>query len=446
MSVKTAVMSVSPYWLRQYAERIEASPLGHRLANGVFWSLAGAVISRGLTLVSSIIAARILGKEAFGELGIIQSTIGMFGIFAGFGLGMTATKYVAEFRNSDPEKTGRILTLSNVVSALSSGVMGLVLFFCASWLATHTLAAPHLSKLLRIGAGLLFLSGLNGAQTGALAGFEAFKTIAKINLYSGFASFPLIVGGVCIGGIEGAVWGLVGSIGVNWILNHFALKKEARLSGVPLSSNKWLRELPVIWHFSFPAVLGSILLAPVNWACGALLVNHQSDGYGEMGIFNAARQWQLAILFIPGILGQVVLPLLSNLSAKSEVLQYRKILKFNILLNGGIALIVVIPLVFFASHIMTVYGPGFERGPNVLRVLALSAVLVAVNNVIGQGIASKNKMWTGFVFNALWAMILLITTWMFIRLGFGAIGLAYSTFLAYVFHTCWQGVYLSREK
>jgi hypothetical protein len=65
-------------------DRLEASPLGYRLARGAFWSLAGTFISRGLSLIASIIVARMLGKVGFGELGIIQSTMGMFGVFAGF--------------------------------------------------------------------------------------------------------------------------------------------------------------------------------------------------------------------------------------------------------------------------------------------------------------------------------------------------------------------------
>jgi len=58
----------------------------------MFWSMAGAVISRGLMLVASIFVARMLGKTGFGELGMIQSTVGMFGVFAGFGLGLNCNK------------------------------------------------------------------------------------------------------------------------------------------------------------------------------------------------------------------------------------------------------------------------------------------------------------------------------------------------------------------
>src|SRR5580698_9969778 len=82
-----------PLWLR-----FRASPLSVRLARGVFWSLVGAVLARGLGVASSIIVARVLGITAFGEFTIIQSTVGLFGTFAGLGLGITATKYVAELR------------------------------------------------------------------------------------------------------------------------------------------------------------------------------------------------------------------------------------------------------------------------------------------------------------------------------------------------------------
>ncbi|QTA79204.1 Polysaccharide biosynthesis protein [Desulfonema limicola] len=129
MNVKSAVMYILPPFFRQYAARIESSPLGYRLAKGAFWSLSGALISRGLGLLASILVARILGKTGFGELGIIQSTVGMFGVFAGFGMGLTATKHVAEFRYKNPEKAGRIIILSALLTVIFSGIMALLLFF-----------------------------------------------------------------------------------------------------------------------------------------------------------------------------------------------------------------------------------------------------------------------------------------------------------------------------
>lgn len=181
LNINSIIKAFITEYLHPYIARIKASPLAYRLARGAFWSLIGAVLARGLGLISSIIVARMLGKSGFGELGIIQSTVGMFGTFAGFGLGITATKFIAEYRTTDPSKAGRIRGLSSAFAWLSSLLTSIILFFAAPWLAEHTLGAPHLASLLRISTIFLFITSINGAQTGALAGFEAFKTVAKIN-------------------------------------------------------------------------------------------------------------------------------------------------------------------------------------------------------------------------------------------------------------------------
>ncbi len=442
ISLRNTLYGACPRLLRPYWDRVEASDVGSRLSRGIFWSMAGSVISRGLMLCATILVARMLGKTVYGELGMIQSTVGMFGVFAGFGLGLTATKHVAEFRQGDPERAGRIIGLSGLLAIGTGGLMAIGLFIFAPWLAEKTINAPHLAGVLRVGSLILFINALNGAQTGALAGFEAFKTIARVNVFIGLISFPILVCGAYFGGLTGAVWALAINLCFNWLLNHIALRREARRYCVPFTIRGCSREWPVLWKFSLPAALGGALVGPVNWACGALLVN-QPGGYAEMGLFSAANQWRIAILFIPGMLGQVILPLLSNLSGESTGQQYRKVLLLNVFLNFGIALAMVLPLVLLAHFVMSAYGPGFGKGTSVLRVLSFSAVLVAANNVVGHAIISKGKMWMGFLFNGLWAVSLLSITLILLQKGYGALGLAYATLIAYVLHTAWQSAYLS---
>ncbi len=83
-----------------------------------------------------------MGKAIYGELGIVRSTVAMFGAFAGLSLGLTATKHVAEFRLTDPLRAGRILALSGVVAFGSGAIVAIACFALAPWLAAHTLAAP----------------------------------------------------------------------------------------------------------------------------------------------------------------------------------------------------------------------------------------------------------------------------------------------------------------
>jgi O-antigen/teichoic acid export membrane protein len=403
VNLKAVVLSSCPEILRRYWSQVESSPLGFRLAKGVFWSLAGALISRGIALLASILVARVLGKEGFGELGIIQSTVGMFGVFAGFGLGMTATKHVAEFRVKDPKKAGRIIALSNLVAIISGGVMSVILIILAPRLSSQTLAAPHLSEYLQIGAGLLFLSALNGVQTGALSGFEAFKTIAKVNLWAGIANFPLMVGGVYFAGIKGAVWGLVASMFVNWVLNHITIKNEAYRVGVHITYNHCLQEWGILWKFSFPAALAGIMVGPVNWVCNAMLVN-QPNGYAEMGIYNAANQWFIALLFLPGIIGQIVLPMLSERLGEKDKESSKAVLMLSIKLNCLIVLPLVIGGCLASPFIMQLYGDGFREEWLTLVVVLVTAGLLAVQTPVGHIIAASGRMWVGLVMNMAWGL------------------------------------------
>lgn len=434
MSIKAIVFSICPSGLRHYALQIENSPLGYRLATGVFWSLAGTVISRGLVVVSSIIAARILGKEGFGELGIIQSTIGMFGVFAGFCLGLTATKYVAEFRVRDPQKAGRIIALSNVVAITSGGLIALVLVFAASWLAAHTLAAPHLKGLLQIGALLLLLSAICGTQTGALSGFEAFKTIAKVNFWSGIASFLFIVIGVIYAGLKGVLWGQIAGMFVILILNHIAIKEETSRAGVPLALSGCRQELPILWNYSFPALMGGIMVGPVTWACNAILVN-QPNGYAEMGVFNAANQWFNALMFLPAVLFQAALPVLSERLGCNDKVKSSKILMASIKINAAVILPMVLAGCIFSHFIMSLYGDGFRNGWPTLVLVLLTAGLLSIQSPVGAIIQASGKMWMGAAMNFGWGLAFLIATLLLI--GYGSLGLAAARATAYFIHAVW---------
>ena len=77
----------------------------------MFWNGVAAALSRGLSVLGMILVARILGREALGQLGIAHSAAMMLQVFAVAGLGTTTTTFVARWRKSDPERAGRIIVL-----------------------------------------------------------------------------------------------------------------------------------------------------------------------------------------------------------------------------------------------------------------------------------------------------------------------------------------------
>jgi O-antigen/teichoic acid export membrane protein len=398
------------------------------------------VIAQGTSLAASVITARLLGLEQFGQYGMIQSTVGMLGIFAGLGLGLTATKYVAEFRTRDPERAGRIIALGCAVAIVSGGLLTLGLLAYAPLLAAKTLNAPELADELRIASVLLFLNALNGAQTGALAGFEAFRAIARINILRGLIAFPVTVVAVLLWRLPGAIWALAVTAAVACVLSQVSLRRQCTALGIRTRLSTGWAERRVLWTFSTPAFLSGALVGPVTWAANTMLVNQQG-GYAEMGMYSAANQWRYAISFIPGVLAQFALPLLSNLNGERDNPRYSRALRWNLMLTAAAATAVAAPVALAAPYIMRLYGNGFQQGSLVLTISAATAVIGSVNGVVGTAILSAGSVWVGFAFNGMWAAVLLAGCYRFIPTNL-ALGLAGSMLGAYVAHTLWQAVYL----
>src|SRR5579872_2948597 len=76
---------LAPFW-----NRLWHSGTTRRILSGGMWNVGGTVLARLLGLLTWMLVARQLGKESFGEFGVLQSTIATFVVFATFGLGQTA--------------------------------------------------------------------------------------------------------------------------------------------------------------------------------------------------------------------------------------------------------------------------------------------------------------------------------------------------------------------
>jgi O-antigen/teichoic acid export membrane protein len=375
------------------------------LASGVFWSAVGAVISRLLALGAAIVAAQILGKVTFGEFGIIQSTLSMFSTFATFGVSLTATKHIAEYRKTDPQRAGRIIAISNIVALVSGSAVGILMIAVAPFVARSCLAAPHLSGLIAISAaGLLFMV-LNQAQIGILSGLEAFRRRSSIQAVGGLVAFPMTVTGVYFFGLTGAVWALVGAAGVLVMLNFYGIRKQAALMGIPVTWSGFHREVAVIWRSNLPTLCCGAVYVPSMWLANMVMVN-APNGYGEMGVFSAADRWRTAIMFLPTLLGGVALPMLSSISAESDLRRFNKMLWANVAISSFASLAVAAPIALLAPWIMASFGPGFEEGTGVLVLLCATAVAHAAYWIIGQSLVSKGRMWTMFSLNLGWAILL----------------------------------------
>lgn len=408
MSVVTLRKSagiVLPEAVKYWWQRVEASPLGYRLASGAFWSMAGTLASRGFALVASLWVARLLGKSLFGQLGMIQNTVIMLATFAGMALGATGTRFIAEYRVTDPARAGRIRDLIGSVTWMGSGVVTVLLLVFAPWVARWLLAAPELVTELRISSLYLLFVAANTSQAGVLAGFEAFRSVALINLWTGLATLPAMVAGAACGGVAGALWALAGVAALTWFLNHRAIKRVCERNAVPYGRGLGLEEKSVLWTFGIPACLGGILVVPVMWVANTFLV-HQPNGYGEMGLFNAAAQWRNVILFLPGAVAAPLLAVLSHHRRDQAKTQGKALLATQNVL-AAVLLPAALVLIVGAPWLLRLYGAEFRAGHRTFVCVVAATAISAIGSPAGTALGARDKMWVGFALNLGWAVLFL---------------------------------------
>ena len=414
---------------------LRSRPLVSRLLSSASWSLADAVATRGLGLPASILAARLLGVQSFGEWGMIVSTVGLVGPLATLQGGLMATKFVAEWRVAAPDKAGAYAGTGLAVAAVGGAVLAILLAGAAPWVATQLLGSGSLAVPLALGGLMVVLGAVAGTQTGILAGFEAFRSMTVCSVLSGVAALPLVFLGARSAGILGLVLATATAQTVACMARQVAIQRECRRHGTRLGILTNRAELRgALLGFALPSTAASMISAPLTWASTALLAR-QSSGFVELGIYNAANQWRQAVLLVPSSLASAALPIISSLSRQAT--SQRKVMWLSAGLSGLMALAVAAPAAALAPWLLSAYGSGFRRGTLSLGVLALAGVFAAVGNAFAQTLVSQSRMWLVLGQHAMGGIVLLGTSLLLIP-TLGGLGLAIATLVAASVTCLWQ--------
>ncbi|MCB2067838.1 MAG: oligosaccharide flippase family protein [Erythrobacter sp.] len=386
-----------------------AKSVGHRLASGLAWSSIGAFGWRALTAISSVMVARFLTPAGFGELGVVRSTANLFTVYAGFRLGTTATKHLAEYKDTEPERAGRILRMALVMSAVFCALTAAVLILGGGWLAVHQLNNPDIAWPLRISGVFLFFQAYSSVRETILIGVEDFKAFARVNVVKGALTALLTVPGAWFWGVIGASAGLALSAFLTYLVLQFYVKRA--LDAYAIDENQpfsaWKSELPLLWTFALPGILVGVVSATTLW-WGRTVLTGTPDGYVQLGLFEAANQWRTMILFLPAILARVSMPVLSETFGRPDKEDFRAavVLQFRAMLLITLPLTVVV--IAAADLLMIVFGRAYADSGMILPLLMVSVFAFALNQALRKVQDGTGKIWENFAMQVAWAVAFVV--------------------------------------
>ena len=422
-----------------------ASPsLQTRFRTGFAFNVVGAVFNQGSTFAFNVVAANLLGLQIFGKYAMIQSTLATLALVAQMSAGFTATKFVAEFRSTNPRRAGAILGMLAIFSACTAGIGALFLLLISGWLSGRILKAPELAVPLAIGSLVLLCVVLNGFLMGALAGMESYRRLAIALVWSGMVYLTICTALAWRGALIGAVSGLAISALLQFTLLALALWKECKVQGIQVQFGGMSQERDVLLKFVLPAGLSGFTTMPAFWLAGTFLVR-QPGGYSQMAIYSAAFSLMTAVVFLPNIVNNVGMSLINHFKGTGDEVGFRQAFWTNFGLTMGIVAVGATVVGVAGPQLLRIFGKNFNDGYPVLLTLLATTIPQGAATALYQVIQSHAKMWLSFLAVALPRDVVLVTL-AYLRIppsgamGFalacaGAYTLAFLATLILVMHT-----------
>ncbi|MDP1537835.1 MAG: oligosaccharide flippase family protein [Burkholderiales bacterium] len=403
-----------------------------RLLSGFSWNVLSAIALQGSVLLSSIVVARVLGLTSFGAYSILVSTVMTVAAIAQGGSGLVATKYVAEFLASEPDRVGRVLNMCRVFAMVTGACTAALVFAAAGVISGDLLGRPELAVLMRLAAAAVFFQVSVSYQFGALQGFGAFRELSRAGVLTGLGHIAFTIIGAWLGQLTGALLGFVLASAFRTAVFAYVLKTVRRSHGVPESSAVDHNEFRLLWRFALPAGLAGFVTMPCLWLV-MVLVARLPDGLGLVAILSVAHQVRLAALQLPSLLNAVSFSVLSRLKGLDETLGFRRVFWSNLAMNVVFSTLVVALLILAADPVMRIYGREFAGGRWVLVLLLVSVLIEMLAMTFYQLIQSAGRMWQSLFLIGIPRDFLYLLLASQLLPTFGLIGAGYAYLAAWTF-------------
>ena len=403
----------------------------------------GAVFNQGSTLVISLAAARLLGRDTFGAFGALVTTISTVTGVASLGMAFTATRFVSRFRVSDPLKAGRLVGLCLALSTGAAALSSVVLVLLAPAIASRVLHRPDLALLVAVGAIASLFNVVNLSQIGLLAGLEEFGSIARAGVVSGTLYLFLCGAGLAWFGLPGVIVGIAVSGAAQALALAVMLVRRLRTHSIrptlPMRD-----EWPMVWQFALPAALPGLTTMPSLWLASMFLLQ-RADGYGQLALFVAANNIRILVLFVPNMIAGVSLPVMNAEVGRGDLDEFSR--AFWISLRTAILTCAagVFLAVLLSGTLISLFGRTFLDGQSALRILLIAVIPEVLWGVLSQVLATHDRMWTSLLIGAVPRDLGFVLLALWLAPGFGAAGVASAYAVSALYAALASAVLISRS-
>lgn len=392
-----------------------------RVRRNFAWATLGTAASRGGQAVGMMAAARLLGPEEFGRLGLIYATAFTAVTILGTGIATGIVRYVARDRHRDPDAVGRVVAAARVYGlAWCVAIAGLAVAGAPG--AGALLGDQLTSAVILLAVLYTVLSLLIELEGAILTAHEDFRSRAALGAVAGVASGLGIALGAAQVGLSGALAGLVTGAAIGFALHLWASSALLRREQVRVLQAPRLAELRALGGSVLAVSAADFLMTAAGWLALVILAR-APGGIQEVGVFSAARQWLIVASFLPLMLTRAALPAQAELAGGDATAARRfsqRQARNVIAMTAPSALLIAV----LSPWLMPIYGPGYAHGWPALALLMAAITVQSPASVLQAYLLNRGAAALLLLIAAAAATVTLIGVLAFAHLGAAGIATA----------------------
>ncbi len=408
-------MALIPAFIRR---RIEHRPNLLKIVDNIGWLFFDKILRMGVGLLIGVWIARYLGPEQFGLLNFTAALIGLFGALAAMGLQGIVVRDIVQNPACREDTLGSAALLQLLGGAAAYTLLLATVFYLRpqdvlSQLVAAILGAVVLLKAFEV-AGYWFESQVQSRYT-------VWVQNAAFLIFAGIKAVLILTGASLIS----FVWAMLAeafvvALAMTLTLNRF---------GPPLSSLRIsYRRCCALLKAGWPLMLSSIAVM-IYMKIDQIMIG-QMLGNDAVGIYSAAARFSEIWYFIATAVAASVLPAILEAKKNNEA-QYRQRLQALFDLMTWIAIIVALPVTFFATPLVTMlFGADYSEAGGVLAIHVWATVFVFLGVAGGNWFLAENQQLISLQRTALGAAVNVLLNIVLIPM-LGVVGAAWATLISY---------------
>ena len=362
--------------------------LGRTLRHPAAWDVGaltvGQYLAAGLGLLTTIVAARLLGPSGYGRAALILAYPALLLSLGSFKAITVSTRYLAGFRRTGRREEFRaICKIAYGIDVAAFLGVFLTVLLTGGWVAEYVYASPDLYGLMVLYAASFPFLAFRGNSYAVLTAFEEFRMLSMLYVLGGGMTLVLVTGFLALGyGVRGMIAGMALShvmIGLITLAVATALMIRRDIgawwSGSLTSIRSLRKELVSFfgWNYLMTTLSGMLAQVPVMFL-------GRMRGAEEAGFFRLAMSVTNIAGYPQSAAGRVVYPWLSGRWAETKDRESIRVSVIRWTVRGGlplgVAILLLVPALPFVVPL--VFGEEYQPMVPGAQVLLLGGAAGAL--------------------------------------------------------------------